>query len=71
MVMRLPSISYGALYQTGLLDRMLDLVKANNMDAAQQMVNDATSLADSLQCPWCNRPGLHEDCWTPHGSSSA
>jgi len=65
VVMRLPFRSYGALYQADLVDRLLELVKAGNVPAAWQVVDEAIALADSLECPWCDRLGLHEVCWTP------
>ena len=63
VVMRLPSVAYGALYQTGLVDRVLDHVKDGNMGSAWSVVDDAMALARSLDCPWCQQPGLHEACW--------
>jgi hypothetical protein len=65
VVMQLPFVSYGALYQAALLDRVLDLVKENDLAMAWKVVEEAILLADSLECPWCDRLGLHELCWEP------
>jgi len=65
VVMHLPSVSYGALYQTNLVDRVLEHVRAGNVQLAWTVVADAIALAASLECPWCDHPGLHETCWLP------
>jgi len=65
VVMRLPGVSYGALYQTNLVDRMLEHVRAGELHSAWIVVDDAIALAASLECPWCDHPGLHETCWLP------
>ena len=65
VVMRLPYRSYGALYQAELVGRLLELVKAGDVHAAWRIVDEALALADSLECPWCDQLGLHQDCWTP------
>jgi hypothetical protein len=70
IVMRLPSTSYGALYQAGVLDRVIEHVKGRNVAAAWTVVNDAIVLCDSLECPWCDRLGLHDDCWAPRTTES-
>jgi hypothetical protein len=65
LVMRLPFASYGALYQTNLLEQVLELVKTGDVGTAWKVVEEAVALANSLECPWCDRLGLHEGCWTP------
>lgn len=71
VVMLLPSASYGALYQTKLLDQVIAYVKAGDVTSAWLVVDDASALADSLECPWCNEMGLHESCWSPRVGDSA
>ena len=71
VVMRLPSASYGALYQTMLLDRVLEHVRVGEVQSAWAVVADAVALADSLDCPWCDRLGLHSACWSPRVADSA
>ena len=65
VVMKLSHESYGALYQTGLVDRVLELARARDVDRAWHVVTDATLLARSLDCSWCGTTGLHAKCWTP------
>jgi hypothetical protein len=69
--MRLPRVSYGAVYQTKLVDRLIDHVKARNVEAAWTVVEEAIVLADSLECPWCDHIGLHEACWATGADGSA
>jgi hypothetical protein len=69
--MLLPYGSYGALYQAALVDRVLELVKVGDVPAAWGVVADAVALADSLECPWCDLLGLHQNCWTPRIGDSA
>ncbi|MEO5839002.1 MAG: hypothetical protein ABIQ73_10720 [Acidimicrobiales bacterium] len=70
VVMRLPSVSYGALYRTMLVDRVIEHVEAGDVQAAWVVVGDAVALADSLECSWCDRLGLHEQCWAPRTGAS-
>jgi hypothetical protein len=65
VVMRLSHAAYGALYQTKLLDLVLNYAKDGDLATAANVVVDALALANSLDCPWCDRLGLHDDCWTP------
>jgi hypothetical protein len=64
VVMRLPAVSYGALYQTNLLDHVLDHVKERDVRSAWVVVDDAMLLAALVDCPWCDEPGLHDSCWS-------
>jgi hypothetical protein len=67
----LPTVSYGALYQTSLVDRLIDHVKGGDLRSAWSVVDDALVLASSLECPWCEDPGLHEACWSmPSGAGA-
>ena len=70
VVMRLPRASYGALYQTMLVEQVIGYVKAGDIASAWTVVEDASALADSLECPWCDELGLHEDCWSPRVGDS-
>ncbi|MEO8693501.1 MAG: hypothetical protein ABI658_08290 [Acidimicrobiales bacterium] len=70
VVMRLPSLSYGALYQTMLLDRVIEHVKEGQVACAWAVVADASALAESVECPWCDHLGLHELCWSPRVADS-
>jgi len=65
VVMLLRYAQYGALYQTSLVEHVVQLAKVNDVPTAWKVVEEATTLADSLQCPWCQLLGLHEECWTP------
>ncbi len=65
VVMRLPRLSYGALYQTMLLDQVIAHVKDGDVRLAWSVVADASALASSIDCPWCDHLGLHEACWSP------
>ena len=65
VVMRVPSLSYGALYQTSLVELVVEQVRLGDVDAAWSVVEDALVLAQSLTCPWCEEPGLHGVCWMP------
>ena len=65
VAMRLPHTAYGALYQAGVLDRVVDHVQARDVAAAWTVVNDAIVLCESLECPWCGELGLHHHCWAP------
>ena len=70
VVMRLPNTAYRALYQAGVLDRVIDHVKARDVAAAWTVVVDAIVLCESLECPWCDQLGLHHDCWAPRVTDS-
>jgi hypothetical protein len=65
VVMRLPAVSYGALYQTRLVDRVIEHVRDGEVGSAWAVVADASALAASIECPWCDHLGLHERCWSP------
>jgi len=70
VVLRLPNMAYGALYQAGVLYRAIDHVKARDVTAAWTVVNDAIVLCESLECPWCDQLGLHQACWAPRLTDS-
>ena len=64
-VMFVPYAAYGALYQTGLVERVVQLVAEEQIDSARSLVADAAKLATSLECAWCGCLGLHDECWQP------
>jgi hypothetical protein len=64
-VMFLPYAAYGALYQSGLVERAVQLVSADQVESAWSLVADAWNLAGSLECSWCGSLGLHDECWQP------
>ena len=70
VVMRLSHVAYGALYQTKLLDLVLTSASNGELTTAWNVVADALVLAGSLDCPWCDRLGLHDECWKPRGGGA-